>query len=355
MSNLYQHKPLTPFRRALARFSLSETAKYAKLTLGLWIGFGIPYLLGYPDAAVPLAGSTMLTLALGSSISAARSYFYKRVFSNVVAMPIATLLIWLTAPDLWLGAALLPVVIFSIVALRPSLFQMTSITVPITLVLYTGEHIPLLELRLIGVVLGMFLGFIIQQIAFPPDHGYWANTLVNDGNELAIDAVAQLAAGQLDKARIKPAASKLRTLSTNLKQAHQLLKTDLEQAWVSRHLKRNAVRLPVFACYQETFDSLVNFLETMDTFHDQFAALDAGWREAFHARLARLVDAHRQLAEAADLRVERPPLATPPLQMEDLRQLTEDLPASNVFTSVYLGHLTGYGILLCRLSELHTA
>ncbi|WP_429447041.1 hypothetical protein [Paraburkholderia sp. WC7.3g] len=121
MSNRYQHKPLTPLRRALARFSLSETAKYTKLTLGLWIGFGLPYLLGYPDVAVPLAGSTMLTLALGSSISAARSYFHKRVFSNVVAMPIGTLLIWLTAPHLWMGAALLPLVIFSIVALRPSL------------------------------------------------------------------------------------------------------------------------------------------------------------------------------------------------------------------------------------------
>ncbi|MFT4066627.1 FUSC family protein [Paraburkholderia sp.] len=355
MSNVYQHKPLTPFRRGLARFSLSETAKYAKLTLGLWIGFGIPYLLGYPDAAVPLAGSTMLTLALGSSISAARSYFYKRVFSNVVAMPIGTLLIWLTAPHLWLGAALLPVVIFSIVALRPSLFQMTSITVPITLVLYTGEHIPLLEQRLIGVVLGMFLGFILQQIAFPPDHGYWANTLVNDGNEQATEVVAQLAAGQLGKARIKATATQLRTLSTNLKQAHQLLKIDSEQAWVSPHLKRNKVRLPVFACYQETFDTLVNFLETLDTFHEQFAALDASWREAFLARLARLVAAHRQLAEAADLRVERAPLAAPPLHMEDLRQLIGDLPASNVFTSVYLGHLTGYGILLCRLSDLHTA
>jgi uncharacterized membrane protein YgaE (UPF0421/DUF939 family) len=355
MSNVYQHKPLTPFRRALARFSLSETAKYAKLTLGLWIGFGIPSLLGYPDAAVPLAGSTMLTLALGSSISAARSYFYKRVFSNVVAMPIGTLLIWLTAPHLWLGAALLPVVIFGIVALRPSLFQMTSITVPITLVLYTGEHIPLLEQRLIGVVLGMFLGFILQQIAFPPDHGYWANTLVNDGNEQATEVIAQLAAGRLDKARIKPAATTLRTLSTNLKQAHQLLKIDSEQAWVSPHLKRNKVRLPVFACYQETFDTLVNFLETIDTFHEQFAAIDAAWREAFLARLATLVAVHRQLAEAADLRLERAPLETPPLHMEDLRQLIEDLPASSVFTSVYLGHLSGYGILLCRLSDLHTA
>ncbi|MGF6299787.1 MULTISPECIES: hypothetical protein [Paraburkholderia] len=182
-----------------------------------------------------------------------------------------------------------------------------------------------------------------------------AVALVNDGNEQATDVVAQLAAGRLDKAQIKPAASKLRTLSTNLKQAHLLLKTDIEQAWVSPHLKRNAARLPLFASYQETFDSLVNFLETMDTFHDQFAALDAAWREAFLARLAKLVNAHRQLAEAADLRRERAPLAAPPLQLEDLRQLTGDLPASNIFTSVYLGHLTGYGILLCRLSELHTA
>lgn len=355
MSNLYTHKPLTPFRRALARFSLSETVKYTKLTLGLWIGFFIPSLLGYPDAAVPLAGSTMLTLALGSSISAARSYFYKRVFSNVVAMPLGTLLIWASAPHLWIGALLLPVVIFAIVALRPSLFQMTSVTVPMTLVLYTGEHISLLEQRLIGVVLGMLLGFIIQQVVFPPDHGYWANTLVNDGNEQAAETLASLAAGELGRARIKPAAAKLRALSTNLKQAHLLLKTDIEQAWVSPHLKRNRVRLPLFACYQETFDSLVNFLETMDTFHDQFAALDAAWREAFVARLATLVAAHRQLAEAADLRVERPPLPMPPLQMEELRQLIENLPASSVFTSVYLGHLTGYGILLCRLSELHTA
>jgi hypothetical protein len=38
-----------------------------------------------------------------------------------------------------------------------------------------------------------------------------------------------------------------------------------------------------------------------------------------------------------------------------LRHIIEDLPASNVFTSMYLDHLSGYGILLCRLSELHTA
>ena len=130
-----------------------------------------------------------------------------------------------------------------------------------------------------------------------------------------------------------------------------MYKTDIEQAWVSPHLKRNRARAPLFACYQETFDSLVNFLETMDTFHDQFAALDASWREAFFARLGTLVAAHRRLAEAADLRVERPPLPAPPLHMEELRHLIEDLPASNVFTSVYLGHLTGYGILLCRLSD----
>lgn len=355
MSNVYNHKPLTPFRRAIARFSLSETAKYTKLTLGLWIGFAIPSLLGYPEAAVSLAGSAMLTLALGSSISAARSYFYKRVVSNVVAMPLGTLLIWLTAPHLWLGALLLPVVIFAIVGLRPSLFQMTSVTVPMTLVLYTGEHIGLLEQRLIGVVLGMLLGFIIQQVAFPPDHGFWANTLVNDGNEQATDTLSKLSSGTLSPQQIKPLTASLRTVSTDLKQAHTLLKSDIEQAWVSPHLKRNRVRLPLFACYQEVFDSLVNFLETMATFHDQFAALEAPWREAFLTRLGTLVAAHRQLAEVADLRVERPPLTRPPLQMEELRQLMEDLPASSVFTSVYLGHLTGYGILLCRLSELHTA
>jgi hypothetical protein len=67
------------------------------------------------------------------------------------------------------------------------------------------------------------------------------------------------------------------------------------------------------------------------------------------------VAAHQQLAEAADLRVERPPLPAPPLQMEELSHLIQDLPVTNVFTSVYLGHLSGYGILLCRLSELHTA
>ncbi|ANB72174.1 hypothetical protein AYM40_07190 [Paraburkholderia phytofirmans OLGA172] len=344
---------LTPFRRAIARFSLSETAKYAKLTLGLWIGFAIPSYFGYPDAAVSLAGSAMLTLALGSSISAARSYFYKRVVSNVVAMPLGTLLIWFTAPHLWLGAFLLPLVIFAIVRIKPSLFQMTSVTVPMTLVLYTGEHMPLLEQRLIGVVLGMLLGFIIQQVACPPDHGYWANSLVNDGNQQATEVMSLLASGALDKREIRPLTAKLRASSTNLKQANTLLKADLEQAWVSPHLNRNRVRLPLFGCYHEVFDSLVNFLETMDTFHDQFVALDARWRAAFLAGLGRLVSAHLELAKVADLRVEHPGLEKAPLEMEDLRQLIEALPASGVFTSVYLGHLTGYGILLCRLSELH--
>jgi hypothetical protein len=71
------HEKLAPFRRLVARFSLSETAKYTKLALGLWIGFAIPSVLGFPDAALSLAGSAMFTLALESSISAARSYFFK--------------------------------------------------------------------------------------------------------------------------------------------------------------------------------------------------------------------------------------------------------------------------------------
>ncbi|WP_109484109.1 aromatic acid exporter family protein [Paraburkholderia sp. C35] len=350
----YAHQPLTPFRRALARFSLTETAKYVKLTLGLWIGFSIPYNLGYPEAAVALASSTMLTLALGSSISAARGYFYRRVMSNVVAMPIATLVIWVTAPHLWLGTLLLPLVIFAIMSLRPSLFQMTSITIPMTLVLYTGEHLPLLEQRLIGVVLGMLLGFILQQLAFPPDHGFWANILVNDGNEQGLQTLGRLASGQHDAAQLKADIGKLRTSSTNLKDAHGLLKADLQQAWVSPHLHRNRDRLPLFWCYHELFDSLVNFLETADTFHEQFAALDLHWREAFLAGLAKLVEAHSKLAQVADLRVERAALTEKPLQMETLSAIVDTLPAPGVFTSVYLGHLTGYGILLCRLSDMHT-
>jgi hypothetical protein len=350
----YVHKPLTPFRRALARFSLSETAKYVKLTLGLWIGFSIPYNLGYPEAAVALASSTMLTLALGSSISAARGYFYRRVMSNVVAMPIATLVIWVTAPHLWLGALLLPLVIFAIVHLRPSLFQMTSITIPMTLVLYTGEHIPLLEQRLIGVVLGMLLGFILQQVAFPPDHGFWANRLVNDGNDQAAEALGQLASGKLDQSQLKAMTDRLRKSSTDLKEAHGLLKADLQQAWLSPHLQRNRTRLPLFWCYHELFDSLVNFLETVDTFHEQYASLDPRWREAFLAGLAKLIDAHRKLALVADLRVERPALDEKPLQLDVLGAIVDTLPAPGVFTSVYLGHLTGYGILLCRLSDMHT-
>jgi len=54
------------------------------------------------------------------------------------------------------------------------------------------------------------------------------------------------------------------------------------------------------------------------------------------------------------LRVERAPLDVEPLRMESLSALVEALPASSVFTSVYLGHLTRYGILLCRLSDMHT-
>lgn len=79
------------------------------------------------------------------------------------------------------------------------------------------------------------------------------------------------------------------------------------------------------------------------------------WHAADPARLGTLVAAHRRLAETADLRIERPPLPAPPLHMEALRRIIEDLHASNVFTSVYFGHRSGYGILLCRLSELHTA
>jgi uncharacterized membrane protein YgaE (UPF0421/DUF939 family) len=354
VSTSYAHKPLTPFRRALARFSLSELAKYTKLTLGMWIGFGIPFAFGYPEAAVAVSGSAMLTLALGSSISAARGYFYKRVMSNLVAMPIGTLLIWFTAPHLWLGVVLLPLVIFAIVRMRPSVFQMTSITVPMTLVLYTGEHIPLLEQRLIGVVLGMLLGFIIQQVVFPPDHGFWANTLVNDGNEQATTLLTEVASKTLDRTKLKSATAALRLSSSNLKQAHDLLKADLEQSWVSPHLKRNRDRVPLFWCYHELFDSIVNFLETFDTFNAQYELLDAQWKEAYMRGLARLVDVHRQVAAQADLRVERPGLLAKPITREELHALVEALPATGVFTSVYLGHLTGYGILLRRLSDMHT-
>lgn len=350
----YAHKPLTPFRRALARFSLSELAKYAKLTLGMWLAFGIPYSLGYTDAAVALAGSTMLTLALGSSISAARGYFHKRVMSNLVAMPIGTLLIWLTAPHLWLGVILLPLVIFAIVRIKPSVFQMTSITVPMTLVLYTGEHISLLEQRLVAVVLGMLFGFILQQIAFPPDHGFWANTLLNDGNEQSTAVLADVAAGATDPASLKKAAATLRQTSGNLKQAHDLLKSDLEQSWVSTHLKRNRDRLPLFLCYHELFDSIVGFLETLDGFNAQFEALDVRWKEAYQHSLARLVEVHKQLAEQADLRTESLRLPTKPLALDELHKLVDALPATGVYMSVYLGHLSGYGILLNRLSDMHT-
>jgi hypothetical protein len=354
VSTRYAHKPLTPFRRAWARFSLSELAKYTKLTLGMWLGFGIPYALGYHEAAVALSGSAMLTLALGSSISAARGYFYKRVMSNLVAMPIGTLLIWLAAPHLWLSVLLLPLVIFSIVRIKPSVFQMTSITVPMTLVLFTGEHIPLLEQRLIGVVLGMLLGFIIQQIAFPPDHGYWANTLVNDGNDQSTKVLTEVVSTTLDRARLKTATATLRLSSSNLKQAHDLLKSDLEQSWVAPHLKRNRDRLPLFWCYHELFDSVVAFLETLDTFNAQFEAMDAQWKDAYQRGLARLIDVHRQLASQADLRVERPGFVTTPFALEELHALVEALPATDVYKSVYLGHLTGYGILLSRLSNMHT-
>lgn len=71
--------------------------------LGLWIGFGMPYLPGFRDAGVSFAGLAILALAPGSSISAAAGYFYKSVFCNVEAMQIGALLIGLTAPHSWFG------------------------------------------------------------------------------------------------------------------------------------------------------------------------------------------------------------------------------------------------------------
>jgi len=200
----------------------------------------------------------------------------------------------------------------------------------------------------------MLLDFIIQQIVFPPDHGFWANQLVNDGNDRASEALGQLASGQFDPAQLKAMTDKLRKASTDLKEAHGLLKLDLQQAWVSPHLQRNRDRLPLFWCYHELFDSLVNFLETVDTFHDELAALDPEWRAAFLGGLSTLLDAHAKLARVADLRVERAALTEKPLRMDALRDIVDTLPAPGVFTSVYLGHLAGYGMLLCRLSDMHT-
>lgn len=294
----------------------------------------------------------MLTLALGSSISDARGYFYRRVMSNVVAMPIATLMIWITAPHLWLGALILPLAIFPIVRLKPSLFQMTSVTVPMTLVLYTGEHIPLLEQRLIGVVLGMLLGFTIQQLAFPPDHGYCANTHLNEGNDQATDAIGQLATGQLERSQLKRMTEKLRRSAIGLKNADSLLRLDLQLAWISPHLRRNRDRLPLFRYYHELFDSLVNFLETADTFGEQFTALDSQWRTVYLENLKELLDAHKKLALRDDLAAEHLPASEKPLQLDALERIIKTLPASNVCSSVYLGHLAGYGLLLCRLSDM---
>ncbi|MFC0086716.1 hypothetical protein ACFFJT_17790 [Dyella flava] len=246
-------KPLTPFQSALARLSCTETAKYLRLTLGLWIGFVLPYLAGYPDTAVALCGSAMLTLALGNSISAARGYLYRRVVSNVLVMPVGTLVILLTAPYLWLGVLLLPLAVFAIARLRPSLFQMTSVTVPMTLVLYSGEHVRLLEERLFGVVLGMPLGFIIQQCVLPPDHGYRANRLVREGNQRIIDALAQLTGGTPERHLVSEHADRLHASSAALRQAHDLFKLDLQQAWIAPHLRRNRHRLPLYWCHQEIF------------------------------------------------------------------------------------------------------
>jgi hypothetical protein len=199
------------------------------------------------------------------------------------------------------------------------------------------------------VVLGMLLGFVIQQIFLPPDHGYWANGLVNTGNEQATALLSDVAAKSLDRAQLREATAALRLSSSELKQAHDLLKTDLDQSWVSPHLQRNRVRLPLFWCYHELFDSIVNFLETLDTFNAQFESLNTRWKEDYRHGLARLVE------QVADLRVERPALQARPLPMGDLNELVEALPAAGAYTSVYLGHLTGYGILLSRLSDMHTA
>lgn len=342
-------------RRAVAIFSLSELAKYVRLTLALWIGFEVPFFFGHPDVAVALAGSAMLTLAFASSISAARGFFVKRVVSNVVAMPLGTLVIWLTAPNLWLGAILLPVLVFAIVRVRPSLFQMTSVSIPMTLVLYTGEHIPLLEQRLIAVVLGMLLGLAIQQLVVPPDHGYRANTLVIEVSRQASDTLAQHLEGNLERDEFRSRIERLRVSNSNLKESFSLLELDLGQKWAASHLRLNQICLPVFRCRYELGNVVISFLETIKILQDQSSKLDLKWKEEYMAGLKRLLEAHLQFAQLIECRIEIRELEPKSIQALELQQMVESLPVTDVLTSACLGYLMAYGVLLCRLSDLHAS
>lgn len=351
----YPTRPLSPTRRAIARFSLSETAKYARLTLALWIGFEVPYYFNYQDVAVALAGSAMLTLAFASSIAAARGYFVRRVVSNVVAMPLGTLVIWLTAPKLWLGALLLPVLVFAIVRVRPSAFQMVSVTIPMTLVLYTGEHIPLLEQRLIAVVLGMLLGLVIQQLVAPPDHGYRANTLVIEGSRQVTDTLAKFIDDKLDLREFEFHIDGLRSSSTSLRETSKLLELDLRQKWGASDFQRHRARLPYFRCYQGLFNAVVCFLETLEMLRQQPTRLEAQWTQVYIGALSELLETHRQLVLFEDHQIGKSELHLKLVQTpHELEALIASLPVTDVLTSVFLGYLTVYRVFLCQLNDLYT-
>ncbi|GLQ51785.1 hypothetical protein ACFFJT_17785 [Dyella flava] len=97
---------------------------------------------------------------------------------------------------------------------------------------------------------------------------------------------------------------------------------------------------------------MANLLESVDTFHEPFDAIDPRWKSHWCAGLEQLAAKHRRLADASDPLIDRPGGDIDESRIDVLQQIVESLPATDVVTAIHLSRLTGYGILLCRLSEL---
>lgn len=345
------YRPLGRWQLKLHELSLQDSAKYIKLSIGLYLGYFVPVWLHYPELAISTACSTMLTMAVGTSNFAARSYFYQRVASNALFMPLGSLLVWFTQPHLWQAVILMPLLAFPLVSLRPHWFRLTSLSVPLAMVLYSGEHIGVIEERVFGVVIGMALGLVLQQLILPPDHGLQANRLLNKGNDTALKALAVIVSQGVHTLPLTACVKELKTIKAQLVMAHTAFEQDLHHSWLSTHLQRNRERTPLFIGYSRVFDVLHDLLTALLAYEREYWALGPTWQAQFHGCLQQLEQIHQAMSRDADPRQPQLPLLLP--DWDALLHALSVLPHQSIYDSIFVSHCTEYTLALRSAVALH--
>ncbi|GGP25693.1 FUSC family protein [Silvimonas amylolytica] len=322
------------FKSRLADFSLTDNARYLKFALAMWLGYFPAYWYGNNEVAIGMATSAMLTLALGNSVNAAQSYFYQRVLTNVIAVPVGCLVLWLTHPHFVLGVVLVPIVILGLVKLRPQFFRLTSLTVAMTLILYSGTYMELIEQRLFSVIVGMFLGFAIHKLILPPDHGHEARKLLVQATDAATACVRASLAGHQE------ALPQLEKSANAYRGSVQMLTVDLNSL-MPWHLERYRPDLAILKTHQQVLDFLVDFGKLMKTFAAEYAGASPEFTAALREVMLQMAALHEQLVTGT----------VPAVQISALQPLTRMNLAGNVHESLFRGKAVEYALLLEKLSK----